>query len=281
MHDRVLPSEALTLAPRRQRAEGQITIAAVRRGAATRVQRIAEAGSSRVRLPRTHDATLEAVLINTGGGVACGDHFSIRADVGADADLVLTTPAAEKVYRSDGPIAEMNVQLSLGPKAGIAWLPQETILFDRARIRRRFEADLAVDARLSMFETVVFGRRARNEQVTQGLLEDHWLIRRDGRPIFADALRLSGPIADLLDRPAVADGARVLATFLHFEPEIESRLDSVRGILVDSTCLCGVSARRGVLAVRFLASEIFALRTEFRRFFAAFSGRSLPRVWSS
>ena len=99
----------------------------------------------------------------------------------AEADLVLTTTAAEKIYRSDGPVSRIANTLTLGEGAGLAWLPQETILFDRARVRRRFEADLADGAALIAAEVVAFGRAARGERIVDGLFADSWRIRRGGR----------------------------------------------------------------------------------------------------
>jgi urease accessory protein len=233
-----------------------------------------------VRLPRVAGAALEGVLINTAGGVACGDRFEVEALVGPGADLVLATPAAEKVYRSDGATAEIAIQATLEAGAGLAWLPQETILFDTARMRRHFDADLAADARLLVFESVVFGRRAFGEEVASGLFEDRWRIRRTGRVVYADTLRLSGPIARLLDCPAIAAGARALATLLYVAPDAEARLEEARGLLSGSTCASGCSAWNGVLAVRFLAQDVAALRASAIRFLEAFRG-PLPRVWGS
>jgi urease accessory protein len=265
----------------RQRAEGQIGLSVERTGAKTCPIRIAEAGSSRVRFPRGDAGSLEAVLINTGGGICCGDRFDVDLEAGSDARVVLATPAAEKVYRSDGPVAEFAVRLSLARGAEVAWLPQETILYDGARIRRSFAADLAGDARLLMFEAVVFGRTARGEDVRQGLLEDRWRIRRAGRLVHADALRLSGPIASLLDRPAIAGGGRAVATLVYVAPDAESRLAEARALLEGSLAAAGASAWNGLLAVRFLAAKPSDLRRDAVRFLEGFRGVPLPRVWQS
>ena len=260
MYASALRSEPVgPVASQRQRALGRVALAVARRGPATRVLRVAEAGSLRVRMPRT-GAGLEAVLVNTAGGVACGDHFAVDLDAGRDAQVALTTPAAEKVYRSDGPTAEIAVRLTLAPGAGVAWLPQETILFDRARLRRRLEADVAGDARLLLCEAAVFGRRAHGEEVREGFFEDRWRVRRDGRVVYADTLRFEGPIAGLLDRPALGGGARAIATVLHVARDAEKRCDEVRAMLADARCECGVSAWNGILAARFLSREPHALR---------------------
>jgi urease accessory protein len=281
MYASALRSETVRCAPVRQRAQGRVEVAFARLGAATRAARVAEAGSLRVRMPRVPGPTLEAVLINTGGGVACGDRLGIEVDAGRNAQVVVTTPAAEKAYRSDGATAEIAVRMTLAAGADLAWLPQETILFDRARFRRRFEAEVAADARLVLFEAVVFGRTARGEDVSEGFFEDRWRIRRKGRLVHADTLRLDGPVAALLDRPGIAGGARALATLLYVAPDAESRIDEARGLLAGGACLSGASAWNGLLAVRFLGRDGAELRHDAIAFLKGFRGCALPRVWQS
>jgi urease accessory protein len=279
MYASVLRSEAISGAPLRQRAHGRVALDVARLGPATRPTRVAEGGSLRVRMPRVPGPTLEAVLINTGGGIACGDRFDVDVNAGHLAQLVLTTPAAEKAYRSDGATAEIAVRMTLAAGADLAWLPQETILFDRARLARRVEADIAANARLLIFEMTVFGRRARPEEVREGFFEDRWRIRRDGRLVYADTLRLDGAVANLLDRPAIAGGARALATMLYVAPDAEARLDEVRSLLEGSVCQTGASAWNGLLAVRFLGQDGAELRRDAAGFLKGFRGCALPRVW--
>ncbi|HEX2137079.1 MAG TPA: urease accessory protein UreD [Microvirga sp.] len=221
------------------------------------------------------------MLINTSGGICCGDRFQAEAEAGPSARIVLATPAAEKVYRSDGPDAELSVRLSLACGSELAWLPQETILYDQARIRRRFTAALAADARLLAFEAVVFGRTARGEEVRHGLFEDRWRISREGRLVYADTLRLSGSIASLLERPAIAGGGRAVATVLYVAPDAEGRLDEARELLQGSASCAGASAWNGLLAVRLLARDPSDLRRDAVRFLAAFRASPLPRVWQT
>jgi urease accessory protein len=268
-------------APRRQRAHGQISFEVTLSGGTTRPVRIGESGPSRIRLPNVETAALEAVMMNTGGGIACGDRFDFAISAAPGSELVMTTPAAERCYRSDGPLAAVDVDLRVASGASLAWLPQETLLYNEGRLRRRLSADLAADARLMMFECVVFGRTAHRETVETGLFEDRWRISRAGRLIYADTLRLDGPIQQLLDRPAVAKGARALATFLYVAPDAESRIDEVRQIIDNAPCDVAASAWSGLLAIRFLSPEIAALRRAAIEFMTVFRGTPLPRVWHS
>jgi urease accessory protein len=267
---------------RRQREVGRVSFAAAALDRQTRPMRIEESGSMRIRLPKGESAGLDAVLVNTAGGIACGDRFAVEIEAQTGASVTVATPAAEKIYRSDGPVSTLSVDLKVGRAARLDWLPQETILFDRARLDRRLEAVVAEDARLTLLEAVVFGRQARAECIEDGLLIDRWRIRRKTRLIYADTLRLDGQITDLLQKPSVGNGARALATLIHVAPDAEARLESIRALLTSGNgCHAAASAWNGLLAVRFCAVGIEALRAAVCPFLLAFRGEPLPRVWLS
>ena len=141
---------------------------------------------------------------------------------------MVTTAAAEKVYRTLAPDATIDVKLAVGAGGSLAWLPQETILFDRARLKRSIEIDLAGDARLLLAEAVVFGRAGMGEAVEDCSLFDRWRLRRDGALIHAEAMRLDGAVAAKLAEPAVAKGGIAVATVL-VVPGDEATADSGTG----------------------------------------------------
>ncbi|WP_430913850.1 urease accessory protein UreD [Methylobacterium sp. sgz302541] len=271
-------------APARQRSVGRVALKA---GASpTRVLDLAESGPLRLRFPNTHGEAREGVIVNTAGGIACGDRFCVSVELEERADFVLTTTAAEKVYRSDGPVAEVENRVRLDAGTRLAWLPQETILFDRARLRRRFEADLAGDAELFVCEIVAFGRAAHRERIAQGFFEDIWRIRRDGRLTYADTLRLDGPIADLLERSAIGGGAAAMATLLDLSPKAESRIEEARAHLDAAVAEtpgveAGASAWNGHLAIRLLGPDIAGVRRVAIRLLTAWRDRPMPRVWQA
>ena len=165
-------------------------------------------------VPVRRPQELEAVIINTAGGIAGGDRFALDIAAGQGTRLVVTTAAAEKVYRTLGPDSVIDVKLDVAAGATLAWLPQETILFDRARLTRSIEVDLAPDARLFLAEAIVFGRSGMGEAVEQGALFDRWRVRRGGKLIYAEGVRLDGPIAQRLAETAVAKGGIAVATVL-------------------------------------------------------------------
>src|SRR5262249_52457100 len=156
---------------------------------------------------RPASAELEAIIVNTAGGVAGGDRLKLEVSVERGARLTVTTAAAEKVYRAlEGP-ATIDVKLSVKAGTRLAWLPQETILFDRARLRRSVDMDLAAEARLRWGEAIVFGGRGMGGGVKEGLLFDRWRLRGEGKLIHAEAMRLDGGISAKLARGAVARGS--------------------------------------------------------------------------
>ncbi len=260
------------------RAFGSVSLSVKRVAGKTRRAQVHEAGSLRVRCPGAPAEELEAVLINTAGGVAGGDTFTLDIAAGEGTQLVVTTAAAEKVYRSLGSDSTIDVKLAVATGASLAWLPQETILFDRARLSRSIAVDLASDARLFLAEAVVFGRTGMGETVEQGALSDRWRIRRDGRLIYAESVRLDGAIAKRLARTAVAKGGIAVATVL-VAPGDDAVVDAVRA-LDDVAGEVGASAWNGIAAVRLCAADGAALRRDLTRVMTAMRG-ALPRLWTN
>lgn len=245
---------------------------------ATRIAELAEYGGYRLRFPTTHAAHIESSQINSGGGVVGGDTLSIDIDVGAGADAVHSTATAERIYRSIGPPARMDITLNLGGAARLDWLPQETILYSGARLHRRFEVDIAPDARLLMAEMVVFGRVAHGEVPGTGELRDHWRIRRGGRLVFAEAVRLDGHVADILARPAVAAGARSTGLVVAISPDAEDRIEALRSQMATARSDWGASAWNGLLTARFLGTPE-DVRRDIIRAVEVLAGRAMPRTW--
>ncbi len=245
----------------------------------TRLDRLRETGALRLRLPNV-GGRCEAVLLNTGGGIAGGDRQTIAFSLGAGAHVTATTQAAEKIYRAEGAAATIAVCHTLGPAARLAWLPQETILHDGARAARTLEAHLDDSAEMTWLETIVFGRLAHGESLTRGSLHDRWRIWRGGRLLLAETLRLDGRIADALDRPAQGAGARAVATLVHVGPESDARLAAVRDALAGLSCACGVSAWNGVLVTRVAGANPAVVRAAAGLAAEAATGAPLPRSWS-
>jgi urease accessory protein len=236
-----------------------------------------EDGSLRVRFPNAAGDALEAVIVNTGGGMTGGDRFAVEIALGEGARLIAGTAAAEKIYRSTGPDAVMEVKLDVGEHAHIAWLPQETILFDRARLARRIDVDLADGASLLMAEAVVFGRSAMGEAMRAGFFADRWRVRRAGKLVFADSARLDGAVSEKLAAPAAAAGGVAIATVL-IAPADEGRLAAVRALGEQFIGEVGISAWNGIAVARLCAKDGAALRHDLIAVVAAL-GAQVPRLW--
>ena len=276
------PSEivqsAVPLVPGYVRASGGIRVRFAATDRRTQAIERAESGGYRVRFPRIAE-TCEAVLINTGGGMAGGDRMGAELSLDAGAAAVITTQAAEKIYRSQGAMTEIGVDLTLGSGSRLDWLPQEMILFCGSRWRRRLAADVAADASLTIAESMVFGRVAMDEIVERGFCHDRWRIRRDGKLVFAEDMRLDGNPAGLLAVKASGNGARALATIVHVAPHAEQRLDEARDLLALASSECGASAWNGMLVVRVLSRDAQGLRADLVRFLEGFRHAAMPRSW--
>jgi len=259
------------------RAHGSVVFSVKQAGGKTRRAGVHEAGSLRVRCPGAPAAELEAVLINSAGGIAGGDTFALDIAAGEGTRLVVTTAAAEKVYRARDDAATIAVKLDVAAGATLAWLPQETILFDRARLARTIDVTLAPDARIVLSEALVFGRSGMGERVVQGALFDRWRVRRDGRLIYAETVRLEGGIAERLAEPAVANGGVAIATVLAV-PGDDALVARLRGLATEGEV--GASSWNGLAAVRLCAMDSATLRRDLVRVMTAARG-SLPRLWTN
>jgi urease accessory protein len=261
------------------RAHGLIDLSVRGSDGRTRRQRVIEEGSLRVRLPDVFGTESEAVIINTAGGMAGGDDFSIAIDAGSDAKLAVISAAAEKVYGAIGDASRMTVRLSVAAGAILRWLPQETILFDGAKLHRSIEVDIAEGGALVMAESTVFGRSAMDETVRHGDLVDRWRIRRNGTLVYADTLRLGGDISALLARPAAGGGASAFATVV-IAPADDVLAEKARDCLAICTSEAGVSAWNGIAVIRLCGKDAALLRRDLVSVLNHLCG-TLPRLWTN
>ncbi|MCC8965658.1 urease accessory protein UreD [Bradyrhizobium sp. Pear76] len=260
------------------RAEGAVRFEVHRKDGATRRGDLHESGSLRVRFPSPEDDGLSAMFVNTAGGIAGGDRFEVAITAGEGARLTLTTAAAEKVYRAPGAAARLDISLNVAAGAHLSWLPQETILFDRARIHRTFDIDLAEGASLLLCEIVVFGRAAMGETMRHGEFVDRWRMRRAGRLVFAETIRLDGDIGEKLARPAIANGGCAIGTAL-IVPGDEALVERIREASESFGGEVGISAWNGFAMARICAQDAARLRADMMTVLGRASLVPLPRLW--
>ncbi len=229
----------------------------------------------------------DAVVVNTGGGVLGGDRLDVEIGLGEGTRAVVTSQAAEKVYRSAGDVAEIRTRLRLAEGATLTWLPQETILFDACRLSRRLEIDLHPDARLLAAEMLVFGRLARGEQLRDGSLREAWDVRIGGRLAWAERFGLEPPNGPLLDEEPLGGGMRAMATVLFAAREAPTALQTARDALdLVGGARGGVTVVNGMLVGRILAADPRMVRQSLARTVAAWRGGllgespSVPRLWT-
>jgi urease accessory protein len=260
------------------RARGAVTFDVHQVEGVTRRRHLHESGSLRVRFPSPEADGLSAVFVNTAGGIAGGDRFDIDIATGEQSRLTVTTAAAEKIYRAAGPAARLNITLKAAAGSHLAWLPQETILFDGARVSRRIDIDLAVGASLLLCEIVVFGRAAMGERMRHGEFVDRWRLRRGGRLVFAETLRLDGDIGEKLTRPAIAKGGVAIGTAL-IVPGDAALVDRIRELSESFGGEVGISSWNGFAMARFCAQDAARLRADMMAVLGRASGAALPRLW--
>ena len=276
MHSDLTAAVSQTFAA--NRAVGAVKFDVRVRDGLTRRGQVHESGSLRVRFPSPESDALSAMFVNTAGGIAGGDRFDITIAAGENARLTVTTAAAEKIYRATAAESRLNIALKVDDGAYLAWLPQETILFDRACLTRRIDIDLADRASLLLCEMVVFGRTAMGERMRQGALSDRWRLRRGGKLVFAETVRLDGDLAAKLARPVVANGGVAIGTAL-IAPGDEALVERVRDASADFRGEVGVSAWNGFAMVRFCAQDAAQLRADMMTVLARVSPAALPRLW--
>src|SRR5580692_11575626 len=272
--DTTSPASAIFVA---NRARGSVAFDVHRAEGVTRRRKLHESGSLRVRFPSPEAEGLSAVFVNTAGGIAGGDRFDIDIATGEGSRLAVTTAAAEKVYRAGGPAAQLNIALKAAAGAHLAWLPQETILFDRARMLRTIDIDLAATASLLLCEIVVFGRAAMGERMQSGEFVDRWRLRRGGRLVFAETIRLDGDIGAKLAQPAIAKGGVAIGTAL-IAPGDPALVERIRTLSEAFGGEVGVSAWNGFAMARFCAQDAARLRADMMALLGA-TGSALPRIW--
>jgi urease accessory protein len=260
------------------RARGSVTFDVHLVEGVTRRRQLHESGSLRVRFPSPEADGLSAVFVNTAGGVAGGDRFDIDIAAGEGSRLTLTTAAAEKIYRAESSPAQLNISLKAAAGSHLGWLPQETILFDRARVSRQIDIDLADSASLLLCEIVVFGRAAMGERMLQGEFVDRWRIRRGGRLVFAETIRLDGDIGAKLTHPAIAKGGVAIGTAL-IVPGDEALVENIRTLSESFGGEVGISAWNGFAMARFCAQDAARLRADMMAVLGRASGSTLPRLW--
>lgn len=276
-----LLKNVIATTPQLQRARGAGAIVTKQRDGRTRLDQLFQDGCGKIRLPNTHSSALEAVLINTAGGITGGDQLQWRAEVAAGGHLVVTTQACERSYRSTGDTARVETRLKVGAGAHLDWLPQETILFEASKLDRRLDIELDAGATLTAIEAILLGRDAMGEEARDAELRDNWRIYRCGRLIHAEATQLTGAGSER-DGLSLLAHCRAFASIVHIAADAdraEILRDRIRTILPANGQIAA-SANGERLVIRAMARSGLALRRLIVPTLLELTGAgSLPRLW--
>lgn len=277
---------AVTIDPQRarpQRAKGSGRLDAKLFEGRSRLETFFQEGCAKIRIPESFDGRMEAVLINSSGGLTGGDQLDWDFTAGDGTHLTLTTQACEKIYKAAADTASISSRITVGEGAAVHWLPQESILFDQASLTRRLEVDLHETAEFLSVEAILLGRKAMGEAMRQGLVRDRWRIRRSGRLIHAEDLALTGAIADLTAEKAVLGGRVAFATLLYTGRQAEAHMAALQRLTDRPSGLgdVGISLWNDKLVARFISSDGFSLRKLLVPVISALrDGASVPKVWT-
>jgi urease accessory protein len=270
-----------------ERADGVGRVVLRGSGQATRIIDVFQSSPVRVMFPRvTGCAVEEAVLINTGGGIAGGDQLKYWITALDESSITVSSQAAEKVYGALDEPARIETKLKVSGAAKLAWLPQETIIFDKARILRNTEIEVSSGAEALALEWIVLGRSACGEQIVNGQIADSWRVKKDGRLIWADCFRCVDETYPHLYKKALLSSFKAIGTLVYCGYDLNDRVESIRSVAPSLPCLCAATQTNGVMIVRLAAPAALELRLALQRVLEQFRRDTrpgpfrVPRMWS-
>jgi urease accessory protein len=270
-----------------QRADGsgRVVLTGSKKGA--RIVDLFQRSPIRIMFPRTSSGAIEeAVFLNTAGGIAGGDRLESAVTALTNASIAVSSQAAEKVYRALNEPARIATKLKACESARLAWLPQETIVFNWGCLSRETEIELSSGAELLALEWLVLGRAAHGEEMIGGYILDSWRVKKDGRLIWADSFRVANEVFPHLHRKALLSDCNAVGTLIYFGPDLETRLEFLRDIAPSLECHCAATSVNGLIIVRFAATVSYELRLALRSFLHKFSGElgpgpfCVPKMWT-
>jgi urease accessory protein len=254
----------------------------------TRLATLRQKSPLRVLVPKfSGENTGLAVIANVSGGLVAGDRLRASVEVAEGASVLVTTQAAEKVYRSTGAESYVGNRLNVAADAWCEWLPQGTIVFDAAKLRRRTDIVASGRARVLAGELLGLGRTASGEVFGQGQVFDDWRVRVDGKLEWASGLRLRDDLGRALDGCAGFYGARAMGTAVYIGPDCQ-QMAAEFGPRVASAgdgLYAGLSCLDRLLVVRWLGRDAMQVRTAFGEFWsklrqmAAGLPAQMPCIW--
>jgi urease accessory protein len=270
-----------------QRAEGSSRIVLGGSEKGTRIMDLFQRSPMRIMFPRVGGGAVEElVLVNSAGGIAGGDRLDFSVTAVENASVAVTSQAAEKVYRALSESARIATKLIACGASKLAWLPQETIVFNWGRLSRETEIELSSGVELLALEWLVLGRAAHGEEMIGGHITDRWRVKKDGRLIWVDSFRITEEMFPHLHRKALLSNCKAFGTLIYFGPCLATRLEFLRDIAPSLECHCAATSVGGLVVVRFAAEVASDLRLGLRNFLQQLSLElgpgpfRVPKMWS-
>ena len=221
-------------------------------------------------------------ILHPPGGVVGGDKLTINVSVEHGAHSLITTPASGKFYRCDHRHAQQNQNLKVADGI-LEWFPQETILFDQAKVRTHTSVALDAKAKFAGWEILCLGRPASNESFKQGYCHQNFEIIREGKKVLIERARLEGG-SELLNSKwgmqshtvmgvmvVTNANAEILSKARDVEP-LQSGLGSAT--LIDNVLICRCLADQGIEAREYFTRVWQAVRPAWINKHAV-----QPRIW--
>ena len=244
-----------------------------------------QSGALKILMPNTHGSTRELVLANTSGGIVGGDIYQIDLSLKNEASLLLSSQAAERVYKSAGANSIFNVKIELDNRSFLSWLPHETILFNNSSISRNFEINISKGSSAIFFDQLVFGRIAAGERLSKSNFSDKWLVTYDNKPVFLDRLSWKNKLPD--ESPLLGSNLAIcsLTYFGESDELYKKRSEEINAKIMGklsakdlSNVKFGSTARNNSVILRFACNNVSLLRNITGEALDIFCGGELPRM---
>ena len=238
--------------------------------------------------PAAAPENCQSVIVHTAGGMVGGDQLEMAITAESETQVLLTTAAAHKVYRSQGDWAQQTIQLKAKAGAFVEWLPQELILFNGGQFQQSLKVDLEPGAVWLGWEITRFGRSARGETLKTGQWRSQTEVWQKGRPLWIDPQQLVGGSEVLSSQNGLA-GYPVVGTFLLLGSDISSeQLNALRDLIASSPSTSGeigITQLEQGLVVRYRglssqsARQYFVSIWQYLRTQVLSQNAYVPRVW--
>ncbi|MDS3861503.1 urease accessory protein UreD [Thermosynechococcaceae cyanobacterium BACA0444] len=226
-----------------------------------------------------------SVMLHTAGGMVGGDRLNVQLDLQAQAQVLLTTAAASKVYRAPIHPVSQTIELNIAPQACLEWLPQDTIIFNQARYHQSMRVNLAPGGLWLAWEMTRFGRTAREEIFTAGNWQSHTEVWQDGLPLWIDRQWLPGTSETFYGLHGL-NGCPVVGSLVFIGQEVSSTvIQEARVLWPGPLTDIGVSRLAAGMICRYRGQDRGAAQAWFIAVWGLlrvlFLGRvvCVPRVW--